>query len=170
LPEWLVPELPAEEEAAAEGGRGGWYGHPGLFMSTTTGEGTSLDLSPGLAVEGQAGEASTATPWIKWDEMERGRQQDHGAQVAASPGPLQAPGGELLCRHLIEPPAEEEDGFGGGIPPGMAGAMPLVAGSWVMVSAGNSSIGICLTQLARARGYRTVSLVRRQGNPNPTAL
>ena len=39
----------------------------------------------------------------------------------------------------------------------------LLAGEWILLSAGTSSVGICLIQLAKMRGYRTVVVVRREG-------
>lgn len=41
--------------------------------------------------------------------------------------------------------------------------VPLNPGDWVIQNAANSAVGLYLVQLARARGYRTVNVVRRDG-------
>src|SRR6185503_16038086 len=47
----------------------------------------------------------------------------------------------------------------------------LAAGDWVIQNAGNSAVGGYLIQLAKIRGYKTVSIVRRESAvPAVTAL
>jgi NADPH:quinone reductase-like Zn-dependent oxidoreductase len=41
--------------------------------------------------------------------------------------------------------------------------VPLVQDEWVIQNAANSAVGLYLVQLARQRGHRTVSVVRREG-------
>ncbi|MCF7221226.1 zinc-dependent alcohol dehydrogenase family protein [Marilutibacter chinensis] len=44
----------------------------------------------------------------------------------------------------------------------LTGTVPLQAGDWVIQNAANSAVGGYLVQLARARGVRTVNVVRRE--------
>ena len=41
--------------------------------------------------------------------------------------------------------------------------MALAPGDWILQSAANSGVGQCLIQLAKAEGFKTVNIVRREG-------
>jgi trans-2-enoyl-CoA reductase len=45
----------------------------------------------------------------------------------------------------------------------MTSYVDLVPGEWILQDAANSGVGRCLVQLAKAEGYKTVNIVRRDG-------